>query len=59
MSLDPLNICPQGSKPRVNILVPAVDLLDVLDGAGTVGRQGGNKQRYPGSDIRRCHGNTP
>ena len=50
---------PERVQPRVDVLVTAVDLLDVVDGAGTVGAQGGGHQRHPGTDVRTGHADAP
>ena len=52
MASDPGTNIPQ---PLIDALVAAVDLVNIVDDAGTIGREGGDQQRYAGSNIWRAH----
>ena len=46
-ALDPLDACPQAAQPLIDALVAAIDLLRVVDGALTLGDQGGEQRAIP------------
>src|SRR5690606_33686970 len=45
----------QRLQPSVDVLIPAIDLVDIGDLAGTAGRKRGNEEGDTGADIRRRH----
>ena len=49
------NVGTEGSEALVNALVAAVNLFNVVDGAGSFGREGSNKQGDARSNIWRSH----
>ena len=49
--LCPYNGSPQGIQPFIDPLIPAVDLLNVMDDAGSRSTHGRDQQRHPGADI--------
>ena len=49
-------IAAQAAEPLVDLLVAAVDLLDIVDGASAFGGKGGDEERHARPDIRRADG---
>ena len=47
--------CAEGVEAAVDVAVAAVDLLDVLYGAGALGAHGRDEQRHAGADVGRRH----
>src|SRR4030042_6230567 len=43
-------------KSLINSFISPVNLVDVVNQAGSISRQGRNQQCYTCTDIRRCHG---
>ena len=46
---------PEGIQTAVDVLVAAVDLVDVLDGRDPFGRHGRDQQRHARTDVGRGH----
>ena len=50
-----LNLRSQSVQALVNILIPALNLVAVVDDAGAVGGEGGDEQGDAGADVGRGH----
>ena len=50
---------PQRIETAVNVAIPPIDLLDVLDRAAPFGAHRRNEQRHAGTDIGRRHPRGP
>ena len=46
------DLCSEGVQTDVDVLVTAVNLLDVADDAGSVRRHGSDKEGDTGTDVR-------
>ena len=53
--LFPCDFCAEGVEAEVDVLVAAVDLLNVVDFGSTLGTHGGEQHGYTGTDIGRGH----
>ena len=53
--MDSFNLRPQRIQPRINILIPSLNLVAIVDDAGAVGGEGGDEQGDTGTDVGRGH----
>ena len=49
----PNDIGAERVEARIDVLITAVNLLHILDDAAPLRTQGGDKERYPGTDVGR------
>src|SRR3954467_6403982 len=56
LSIHPFDLGAEGAQPLVDALVAALDLPDVVDRAGAVGRKGGEEHGHAGPDVGRLDG---
>ena len=54
----PNDIGAERVEARIDVLITAVNLLHILDDAAPLRTQGGDKERYPGTDVGRSHHRT-
>src|SRR4051812_43964136 len=56
LSIHPFDLGTEGAQPLIDALVAPLDLPDVVDRAGTVGREGGEEHGHAGPDVGRLDG---